>query len=486
MHLAVAQVKGQSDELSSGYAQLQEAQAELEQQRQQLEELQRQAEAERKAAKTDRTEAEAAVQQAAEARLAAAAEQRKLGQERLESLRAAEVVRGLQLTLAAHVRTAAAAQLPHAAELWHQLQATMGVDMRLPPAGQGEVEAAAAGSTVTSVAALPLPQLPPQEPPRLPPWGPGSAPLMTAMAAVGAAPRAAHEAVAAQQQATSQTTAAPATDDSQLRYRAILASLESSIDRWRAQLRAGEQLTFGGDATHYAPSSLPGASSGPLGGATFFLPAPSAGAAISGGRPPATESSKARSSRKFEKSKPAGVRQEADEHRDAGDSGSEDRTEDEEAAVDVRPRSPSRAVQTAVSCLDDAPNAFGGGVSSAPCSPARQRSGRARAAAAPRPASASAATTAKRASGSSSGGSFSAGDVRAVHGITIPASFSLPGSPQHAKPRKWLKFKSGPGGGVQPSMQSTWELDGCGTKGGWGGIFAFRRSLDGGSGGTKQ
>jgi hypothetical protein len=72
--------------------------------------------------------------------------------------------------------------------------------------------------------------------------------------------------------------------------------------------------------------------------------------------------------------------------------------------------------------------------------------------------------------------------VRAVEGITIPAAYSLPGSPQHAKPRKWLKFKShaAAGGGGLHSVPSAAELEQCGGKGGWGGIFAFRRSLDGG------
>jgi hypothetical protein len=65
-------------------------------------------------------------------------------------------------------------------------------------------------------------------------------------------------------------------------------------------------------------------------------------------------------------------------------------------------------------------------------------------------------------------------------GLTIPASFSLPGSPRHAgaKPRKWLKFKQ-PAGGAEPSMHSTAEQDSCSPKGGWGGIFSFRRSQEG-------
>ena len=124
------------------------------------------------------------------------------------------------------------------------------------------------------------------------------------------------------------------------------------------------------------------------------------------------------------------------------------------------------------------------------------------AAAAQRPASAGAAIPSKH-GGSIGGGSAASsprkqaapGDVRAVQGLTIAAEYSVPGSTQHNKPRKWLKFKGGStagsssgsgGGGGREDVQhsghgghSTEELDGCAPRGGWGGIFAFRRSVDG-------
>jgi hypothetical protein len=93
----------------------------------------------------------------------------------------------------------------------------------------------------------------------------------------------------------------------------------------------------------------------------------------------------------------------------------------------------------------------------------------------------------------------SPGDVRAVqHGIAIAAEYSLPGSPRQgrpaAAPRKWLKFKSSSSGGgkgdaeLAPSVHSGVGEEsegGAGSKGGWGGIFAFRRSVDGGGGGKQ-
>lgn len=127
-----------------------------------------------------------------------------------------------------------------------------------------------------------------------------------------------------------------------------------------------------------------------------------------------------------------------------------------------------------------------------PCSPAKQRSGSQPCTTVPRPASAAAAVQGRASSSregrGGSSGPGSPGEVRAVHGLTIPAEYSLPGSPQHPKPRKWLKFKSSSGreageaeqqaGGPGPTAEG-----GIGktSSGGWGGIFAFRRSVDGAS-----
>ena len=128
-----------------------------------------------------------------------------------------------------------------------------------------------------------------------------------------------------------------------------------------------------------------------------------------------------------------------------------------------------------------------------PCSPARPRGGIARGATAPRPASASAAVQCSGGSRGSGGRCGSPGEVRAVQGLTLDASYSLPGSGSpraHSRPRKWLKFKGaqgaaegspGGGGGEACAPQhSSADLDGCGGGRGWGGIFAFRRSVDGG------
>lgn len=125
-------------------------------------------------------------------------------------------------------------------------------------------------------------------------------------------------------------------------------------------------------------------------------------------------------------------------------------------------------MQTTVSYID-APRAFvegqqGGGAGAAascsvPCSPARRRDGIEQPAGGARPASASTAVRGKGARQQAA----AVGEVRAVQGITLSADYSLPGSPTHAKPRRWLKFSSsrnarGEGGEAQ-------ETDGRGTGG---------------------
>lgn len=398
--LPIAQVKSQSEELAGGFRQLQEAQAAVKQQQAALEEQGATVARERRAAQAEQAETEAAAQEAAQSRLAAAAEQRKLGQERLECLRAAELARDLQLRLVAQIRAALAAGVPGADVLWQQLAAEVGA-----PAAQ---------------LAQPLPAQPSLQ---VPAAGPVAAP---------AAPLAAPAAVAA--------VAQPAAGDDSSRYRAILADLEGSIQRWRGQLRAHDPVGY---------------ASSPVGSAAWHAPAPalaSAAMPTPGGSP-----------------RKGGAA--------AGQEG---------CCAD--PSSPSRAVQTAVSCLD-APRACVDGARSLPCSPVARRGSSAPRAAAPprRPTSAGAAVA------RSTAGSFTAGEVRAVDGsgITLDAEYSLPGSPaagQPAKPRRWLKFKGGSGteGGADweqgiAAKQSSANADGSGGKGSWGrGIFAFRRSVDGG------
>lgn len=440
---AAQQVKGQSEMLSTGYSQLQAAHAALEQQQAALAGQQAAAQAERKAAKVERQAAEAASRAAAEARLAAAAEQRKLGQERLESLRAAEVVRELQLRLAAHVRRAVAAGVPRADEVWQQLGAAVGAEPlpgapapnRADSRPSAEAPPAVAASVPTAVAAAP---------------------------AQGVRP-----------------------GDDASRYRAVLADLESSIDRWRGQLRAGEALTFTAGGSNgglpYTPGCL-------LGGASFFLP-PAAAVAASSAATPTAGPSKGRVGSAKRVAAAAAAAQEEQADGSDGSDGEEEELEEGEAWEVQQPRSPSRAVQTAVLYLD-APRAYTGkGASSVPGSPARQRSGMTHGAAAPRPASASAAV--QRSGGS---GSSSPGDVWAVQGLTLAAEYSVAGSPlQHSKPRKWFKGgdKEAPLGAVAAwaeatqAKHSSGDLDGCGGKG-WGGIFAFRRSVDGSGGGSKR
>ena len=342
------QVKGQSEQLSAGYSQLQEAHADVERQQQQLQEQHRHAETERKATKADRAEAEAAAQQAAEARLEAAAERRKLGQERLESMRAAEAVRALQMRLAAHVSAAVAAQVPQATELWAQLHpAVAGIDSPLLLA-EGSAQQAQAQAQAWSQAPSAM--------------QPAPAALLVSKPAVAAAPATACAAPvgAPPAAAAAAPSAVPAIDDS-TKYRAMLADLESSISRWRGQLRAGEPMTFGG--------STGGSSGSPLGGASFFMPASLAGSPASPAG--ATATAGACSSRG-----PVQQREQPAACMGVGAGG------DALAAVELSSPS-SRAVQTAVSYLD-APRAVldaaghGHGASAAaslPCSPAAQRGG---------------------------------------------------------------------------------------------------------------
>lgn len=447
-HQNPLQVKGQSAELTSGFGQLQAAQAAVEQQQAALAQQTAALEADRKAAKAERAEAEAAAQAAAQARLAAAAEQRKAGQERLASLRAAEEAREMQLRLAAQVRAAVAAGVPGAEQLWRQLAAAVGV----APDALATEAAAHAAPAVQQMAAASASLSPPASPTK---------PLSLA-------PMLSHAAVP-------QPPSAGVTDDSS-RYRAILADLEGSIDRWRAQLRAGEPLTFG---------------SGHLGGASFFMPPslaqPAAAAPRAGpSQVPAGDSKAGR----VEKGRP--VEQAAEDAAEAPE------------AEEVEGSSPSstRAVQTAVSFID-VPRAVRdayGGSSSVPCSPAKGRRGVAQATPAARPASAGPAVASKACGGSGSGDSDSGsgspripavGQVRAVSssGLTLEAEYSVAGSPRHSKPRKWLKWKgsdSEPAGEGQEAgkhslaQHSSGDMDGCGGKGSWSrGIFAFRRSVDG-------
>ena len=442
-HQTPLQVKGQSAELTSGFGELQAAQAAVEQQQAALAQ-QTAALEDRKAAKAERAEAEAAAQAAAEARLAAAAEQRKAGQERLASLRAAEEAREMQLRLAAQARAAVAAEVPGAAQLWRQLAAAVGV---APDALAAEA-AAHAAPAVHQMAAASAPLSPPASPTK---------PLSLApVLAHAAAPQPASAAVA---------------DDSS-RYRAILADLEGSIDRWRAQLRAGEPLTFG---------------SGHLGCASFFMPPsvaqPAAAAPGAGSLQALVGDSKAG---RADKGRPV-------------EQAAEDAAEVPEAE-EVEGSSPSstRAVQTSVSFID-VPRAVRdscayGCASSVPCSPAKGRRGLAHATPAARPASAGPAVASKACGGSGSPRIPAVGQVRAVSssGLTLEAEYSMPGSPRHSKPRKWLKWKgsdtepagegqeAGKHSAAQHSTQRSGDMDGCGGKGSWSrGIFAFRRSVDG-------
>lgn len=445
------QVKAQSEELARGYSELQAAQAAAQAQQERLEGNQAEVEAQRTAAQADRAEAEAAARAAAEAQLAAAAEQRKLGQERLESLRAAEVARELQLRLAVQVRAAVAAGVPGAEALWQQVGAAAGATANqlpaAPPAELGGTFAAAlppACSATMLFSAAP----PPPRSPGLPAQGQPAVELQ------------------------------PAGDSA--RYRALLSDLESSIDRWRTQLRAGQPLTFGDGLGGVA--FTPG---WPLGGAGLLagLPgSPDAKCSLGGRCSPAKPMAAAE--QRQQEAAPAAEAQ-------GGGRGGED-------GLGVEPSSPSKAVQTAVSYLDEVPHAFvernasRGGTSSVPCSPARHRGGLGGGAPQPRPASASVAVRGGKGGGSGGGsptGSFTAGQVRAVsgQGLVIGAEFSLPGSPQTARPRKWLKFKArqsadgeAPGGGRGASGDQ--ECGSPGKGGAWGrGIFAFRRSADGAS-----
>lgn len=451
------QVKGQSAELTCGFNQLQAAQAAVEQQQAALAEQKAALEADRKATKAEQAEAEAAAQAAADARLGAAAEQRKAGQERLASLRAAEEAREVQLRLAAQVRAAVAAGVPGAEQLWRHLAAAVGAEPDACSAQAASIVAPLAPPAMAAAAGFPSPAASPTK----------QLPLAPALAPVP----------------VPQPSAAGGADEGS-RYRAILADLEGSIDRWRAQLRAGEPLTFGG--SH-------------LGGASFFMPPPAAQVAVAAagvgsagaGASPSPSPSKAAK---------AGVQQLAQpikggsEEAEGGD------------AVEASSPSASRSVQTAVSFID-VPRAVRdgsacGGSTSMPCSPAKGRAGMAQATPAARPASAGPAVAGEACGGcggvSGSGGSSPCipAVVRAVStsGLTLEAEYSVGGSPRHQKPRKWLKWKGSEGEAAgeapegaklsvaQRSTHSGGDADGCGGKGGsWGrGIFAFRRSVDGG------
>lgn len=495
------QVKSQSDELSSGYAQLQQAQAEVEEQRRQLKEQAAASEAETKAAKAAQAAAEASAQQAAEAKLAAATEQRKLGQERLESLRAVEATREMQLRLAALLQAAVAAQVPRAADILQQLGAEMGAAGG--PGWQGGAELADAGLQRLAAAPVPMQRAAPTGPaqPR-----PGSAPMVS-IAAVPMPAFAPHGTAASPVGAGG----SPPGDEGG-RYRALLADLEGSISRWRGQLRAGEPLTL---------DTRPGLA-GSLGVASFYMPAlcddrpavaagPTAKAGGCGARPAGAST---RQQRRRPKPVQPGAEEEEEEEAPASSSDAEGETEQAQPGA-RRPGSASQcsAVQTTVSYID-APRAFveggscqrsGGG--SVPCSPAKQRSGGPEPASSRRPASAGLAEHASMSGAASQGGPiaigsprdkclpgkhWAAGRVRAVRseapGLTIPAEYSLPGSssPQHPKQRKWLKFKSGGGAGREAEATAAAPLSsgrGCegGSGAGWGGIFSFRRSVDGGA-----
>lgn len=441
------QVRGQSEEVSGGFSQLQRSRAELEAAQAALAEQRAAAEKERRAAAAERAEAEAAGEAAGEARLAAAAEQRKLGQERLESLRAAEVARELQLWLAALVRTAVAAGVPGAEAVWQQLAAAVGAPEAL--------------------GAAPLPAAPALSPTK----------PLPAVAATAAAPSAfaSSYGMGAQHAGAAAPLPAVQPESEGARYRSLLADLERSIDRWRGQLQAGEPLTFG--AAGGGPALAPAPCL--LGGASFYLPQ----------QPPAqpeARRSRSASPQKQRSNRRAPVQEEWEEEEAHSDSG-------EEEACDVQPRSRGRHPAHASVAFMEEPRAAGSGAaacSSLPSSPARPRGGIARGAAMPRPASAGSA------------GSFTAGQVRAVTGgggITLEAEYSMGGSPpSHGKPRKWLNSRGGEGEGgggaaaaaggrhssgspVKQSQHSSGELDGC--RGRWGtGIFSFRKSADGAPG----
>lgn len=440
------QVKGQSAELTSGFGELQAAQAAVERQQAALAEQKAALEADRKAAKAEQAEAQA--QAAAEARLAAATEQRKAGQARLASLRAAEEAREMQLRLAAQVRAAVAAGVPGAEGLWRQLATAVGV---APDALAAEAAATPAFPALPAVAVAGMAS------------SPAASPTKPRSLAPVLAPAAAPQPPAA------------AAADTGSRYRAILADLEGSIERWRGQLRAGEPLSFGG--SH-------------LGGPSYFMPLPMAQPAVPGS--------------------PAAMRHRSSPGKEEQQRLAEQPAEDaagEPGAGEVETSSPSssRAVQTAVS-FTDVPRAVRDdcacvGASSLPCSPAKGRRGLAQATLAARPASAGAAVAGEVCGGSgggSSGGSpriAAVGQVRAVStsGLTLEAEYSVAGSPRHSKPRKWLKWKGSDGeaageaqgttknGAAQHSTHSSGDADGGSSKGSWSrGIFAFRRSVDGG------
>lgn len=512
--LLTEQVKVRSEELSSGYEQLEMGKAELEEQRSRLNEQQAAAEADCKAAKVAQAATEAMAQQAAEARLEAAAELRKVGQERLESLRAAEAAREMQLRLAAHVRAAVAANVPRAAELWQQLGAEMATGGIQARQGNASVPDFPLHRQEQPAADVPSKQA---EPARQMQLRPGLAPLASAAAVPQLAP---HNAAALP---AGLTGGQPVVEGD--RFRRLLADLEGSIDRWRGQLRAGEPLTFDAAA---------GVAGGP-GGARFYAAPCAAQAAAAAalqtkaGSPCLAGVEARRQGRRAEPAQPPAQPPVEDEEAEDEDVEDEEAQTDSSAAeeedggkpIGRRPRSASQcaAVQTTVSYID-APRAFvesgsivhSRGSASVPCSPSKQRAGLPAGTEGKRPASAGMAARTRNSGGGSggaqaeAGGSLrgsspagrhlAAGEVRAVRGeargLTIPAEYSLPGSssPYHSKPRKWLKFKSGSNAGreseavaaalLQPAGGSADQESSRGS--GWGGIFAFRRSIDGSSG----
>ncbi|KAL4855840.1 hypothetical protein ACK3TF_003607 [Chlorella vulgaris] len=498
------QVKGQSEQLSATHKRLQEAQEGLDKQQREVEEQQQEADTRIKAAASQQAEAEAAARKAAEAQLAATAEQRKLGQERLESLRAAEVTRSLQLALAAHVRAAVAAQVPHAAEVWQQLEAALGTAPKV--AADGSPAPGAVGVT-------PAEQGRPQEMvPQVPhvlaplPLPAGTSPTAGAVvpaAALSWTPAATFPPFPCSTFSAATVPVPPlsGTQDT-LRYRSLLASLEGSIERWREQLRAGQPLTLGSAGLASTPGAgLLGYAPTSLGGASFLLPQQAAAAPLGSGHLQAAADRHSleagrQSQPQLIQSEPAGEQQGQRRSHHSQDGAAVN--EVERSAEDVAPCNPSRGAQTTFSSLSDTPKAGDGVPSSAPSSFAPRCRGSSgsngssgsRPSGVRRPSSASAAGMEQSAASPrhSLGSSFAvrSGDVRAVHGLTIPASFSLPGSPQHDTPRKWLKFKASPAGiSMQPILMQGGEEAVGGTSnptskaGGWGGIFAIRRSVDG-------
>jgi hypothetical protein len=506
------QVKGQSEQLSATHKRLQEAQDGLDKQQREVEDQQQKADTRIKAAMTRQAEAEAAARQAAAAQLAAAAEQRKLGQERLESLRTVEVMRSLQLALAAHVRAAVAAQVPHAAEVWQQLEAALGTAPKVAADGSPAPGAVGVTPAVQSRPQETVPQVPAPllQPVQLPmPLQAGTSPTAGAVvpaAALSWTPAATFPPFPC---STLSVAAVPvpssaATQDT-LRYRSLLASLEGSIERWREQLRAGQPLTLGSASLASGPGAgLLGHTPAPLGGASFLLPQQAAAAPLGSGHLQAAADRHRleadwQSQPQLIQTELAGEQQGQRRRRHSKDGAAGNQID--RCAEDVAPCNPSRGAQATLSSLRGAPKAADGVPSSTPRSSAphcRYSSGSSssscsRPSDVRRPSSASAAGMEQSAAspGLSPGSSFAvySGEVRAVHGLTIPASFSLPGSPQHDKPRRWLKFKASPAGiNMQPIVMQGEEEAESGTSNstsaamttskasGWGGIFAFRRS----------